>query len=199
MDPKRNPWVRLDQKLEKVKKELQEQQRLEELLRTYDPQALADAINQNVIKHPISVVGHHKLKAVQKRVRALKDRLAALERKMEMGQAMTISRATWLLQETNRARMKKKGAGPAAEFAVKSKSLNKVEMGKIYSEFVGFYEQKRHEYCTRFGTSYGAEKFALEETVKEIQKKKKIKVTVENLRQAMTRRLIRRPLKRQEG
>lgn len=71
----------------------------------------------------------------------------------------------------------------------------KDKMTPIYAKYAGFFESKRNEFIGTNHVDYGADKFAVEETKKEIELKEGIIVNSSNLKQAMTRIFVRRPLK----
>jgi hypothetical protein len=71
----------------------------------------------------------------------------------------------------------------------------KMKMMLLYSKYSGFYEEKRNEYIGVRLSEYGADKFAVDETVKKIRKDEGIIIKPNNLKQAMTRIVIRRPIR----
>jgi tetratricopeptide (TPR) repeat protein len=78
------------------------------------------------------------------------------------------------------------------------KRLSKREKEALYNKYVSFYEEKRLEFDKRLGTGYGADKAALEETARQILKDEKVGVSLRNLKEAFTRRLERKPMRRGE-
>lgn len=75
----------------------------------------------------------------------------------------------------------------------KTKKIPKTRITGIYKTYCPFYEEQRIKYGNDLGTGYGADKKALDETVKEIKNKEKIEINPRNLKEAMNRRLDRRP------
>ncbi len=76
--------------------------------------------------------------------------------------------------------------------------LPKGKLVEVYNRYVSIYEQKRIEIGNKKGTGYSADKQAIEETVKEIKKLEGIDVKPRNLKEALTRRVERRPLKKEK-
>ncbi|MFZ1978298.1 MAG: hypothetical protein WAV76_10115 [Bacteroidota bacterium] len=73
------------------------------------------------------------------------------------------------------------------------RKIPKTRMTQIYKGYVQFYEGERSKYLLSLGTNYGADKKALEATIKEIKKKERIDVKPRNLKEAINRRIVRRP------
>jgi Trm5-related predicted tRNA methylase len=65
---------------------------------------------------------------------------------------------------------------------------------KIYHDYADTYKRLRTEYIKDRYTAYGADKHAVEETLKIIEQKEWIKIKHNNFKQAMTRIFERRPI-----
>ena len=78
----------------------------------------------------------------------------------------------------------------------KSVKPPKSKLVDIYNKYTTIYERKRIDYGNRIGTGYGADKQALDDTVKEIKIHEHIDVDPRNLKEALTRRVERKPLKK---
>jgi len=74
--------------------------------------------------------------------------------------------------------------------------LPKTRMMKIYRDYAKTYKRLREEYISESQSEYGAEKHAIEGTLREIEEKEWIRLKPANFKQAMTRIFDRRPLKR---
>ena len=78
--------------------------------------------------------------------------------------------------------------------------FKKMRMMKIYHKYADYYELMRDEYLENNHDSfYGAEQYAIEKMQKEIELKEGIRIKQGNLKQAMTRIFIRRPIKRRNS
>jgi hypothetical protein len=67
---------------------------------------------------------------------------------------------------------------------------------EMYANYVNFYDEKRGEYMKVRGSYYGADKWALAQTSKEIWKRERIRIKDRNLKEAFTRIVDRRPLRK---
>lgn len=90
----------------------------------------------------------------------------------------------------------KQQAGNGGEGAAKKNKdkTPKTLLVEIYGSAVLIYKQKRLEFGNRLGTAYGADKSALKETQAWIKETYKKTVSIRNLKEAMNRRIERRPM-----